>query len=594
MKKFVKYLLTIAICAVALLSSCIKEQPYELNIAQLEVAVTRADASDSEKQGDGISNAKFWVFECGELDSNGKPASVSDNAISWRFEDNLNLVGKVESVHMELPLCDEDYQNYILVAVLNTDAFGSTIDLDKDTTFTELQEALFDASNAEFWKRYPYDGDTDTDTAPDPWKMPISNWKTFTVTNDNTHPDKCYKLILPVYRAVAKSQLFVKPTSNNFTVTVTDARICSSAMPQNGAILTSNVKSGLKNNTINNGADVVYSQQGNAGDDVEVPAVVPDITYQSGADAKPLCNTYGENSALKFNPVTTASFTDYTWAGSTFIYENEAALQNNTTEYKTVPTGNNGYYMQISYQVSGDTQTYIRYVALPAVVRNHDYQVKATVDAGGELTFTVIVNEWSVEERVDLDYQNTVTVSENDRLFWDQVIADADGDRVDDTVVETNGSVKSGVLYFPSTTGQEAVCHFSLKSPVDGEWQAELVHVSGETGHFVFSDATIIVKDENGTPSELSGITGEGTSLLRGPISNGVITLKIQTAKSNAAASGGMAGREPCRVRLEITAKKKWGGAERTYRVYDLTGLYTKVNGQDVDVNYELEQIPTL
>ncbi|MBR6632131.1 MAG: hypothetical protein IKK89_09340, partial [Alistipes sp.] len=150
------------------------------------------------------------------------------------------------------------------------------------------------------------------------------------------------------------------------------------------------------------------------------------------------------------------------------------------------------------------------------------------------------------------------------------------------------------VLYFPSTTGQEAVCHFSLKSPVDGEWQAELVHVSGETGHFVFSDATIIVKDENGTPSELSGITGEGTSLLRGPISNGVITLKIQTAKSNAAASGGMAGREPCRVRLEITAKKTWGGAERTYRVYDLTGLYKEVNGQMVDVNYELEQIPTL
>ena len=589
MKKFVKHTLAIAICAAALLSSCIKEQPYELNIAQLEVAVTRADASDSEKQGDGISNAKFWVFECGELDSNGKPASVSDKAISWRFEDNLNLIGKVERVHMELPLCDEDYQNYILVAVLNTDAFGSTIDFDKDTTFTELQEALFDASNADFWKRYPYDGDTNT--APDPWKMPISNWKTFTVTNDNTHPSNCYELNLPVYRAVAKSQLFVKPTSDNFTVTVTDARICSSAMPQNGAILTSNVKSGLKNNTIN-GADV-YSQQGNAGDDVEVPAVVPDITYQSGADAKPLYNTYGENSALAFSQVTTASFTDYTWAGSTFIYENAEKLDN-TTDYKQIPTGSNGYYMEISYKVSGDTQTYTRYVALPAVVRNHDYQVRARVDAGGELTFTVIVNEWSVEDRVDLDYQNTVTVSENDRLVWETVIADADGDGNVDTALETNGSVKSGVLYFPSTTGQEAVCHFSLKSPVDGEWQAELVHVSGETGHFVFSDATIIVKDENGNESELFGITGEGTSLLRGPISNGVITLKIQTAKSNAAASGGMAGREPCRVRLEITAKKKWGGAERTYRVYDLTGLYKEVNGQMVDVNYELEQIPTL
>ena len=47
MKNFVKHTLAIAICAVALLSSCIKEQPYELKIAQLEVAVTRADASTS-------------------------------------------------------------------------------------------------------------------------------------------------------------------------------------------------------------------------------------------------------------------------------------------------------------------------------------------------------------------------------------------------------------------------------------------------------------------------------------------------------------------------------------------------------------------
>lgn len=555
MKNFVKHILAIAICAAALLSSCIKEQPYELNIAQLEVAVTRADASDSEKQGDGISNAKFWVFECGELDSNGKPASVSDNAISWRFEDNLNLIGKVEHIHMELPLCDEDYQNYILVAVLNTDAFGSTIDLDKDTTFTELQQALFDASNADFWKRYPYDGDTDT--APDPWKMPISNWKTFTVTNDNTHPSKCYELNLPVYRAVAKSQLFVKPTSDNFTVTVTDARICSSAMPQNGAILTSNVKSGLKNNTINNGADVVYSQQGNAGDDVEVPAVVPDITYQSGADAKPLYNTYGENSALAFSQVTTASFTDYTWAGSTFIYENEAALTN-TTEYKTVPTGNNGYYMEISYKVSGDTTTHTRYVALPAVVRNHDYQVKATVDAGGELTFTIEVVDW-VEENITMKYENTVTIDPNGFLKWTQL---------PNTTITDNTGIQytEQVINMTESAGQMAVCTFALQTPQYGTWHAELITVEGVSGAIAFFD-----QDGNNLGTSTSGPISwlEGDEIPTGKVVGDPRPGKliIKTVKGNYTGEGSL-GRNLVELRIYAT------GPAGVYQIPNLPGVF--------------------
>lgn len=561
MKNFVNHTLAIAICAVALLSSCIKEQPYELNIAQLEVAVTRVDESDSEKQGDGISNAKFWVFECGELDSYGKPTSVSDNAVSWRFEDNLNLVGKVEHVHMELPLCDEDYQNYILVAVLNTDAFGSTIDFDKDTTFTELQEALFDASNVDFWKRYPYDGDTDT--APDPWMMPISNWKTFTVTNDNTHPSNCYKLILPVYRAVAKSQLFVKPTSNNFTVTVTDARICSSAMPQNGAILTSNVKSGLKNNTIN-GADV-YSQQGNAGDDVAVPAVVPDITYQSGADAKPLYNTYGENSALAFSPVTTASSTDYTWAGSTFIYENEKALTD-TEGYKTEPTGNNGYYMEISYQVSGDSQIYTRYVALPAVVRNHDYQVKATVDAGGEITLNIEVVDW-VEEEIEMNYENTVTIADNGYINWTTL-----PEKSNSVAELVNGKVASGQIDLTYEDGATAKCTFALQTPQYGTWHAELRTLSGVTGNIVFVDRQS--GDVIGTSTK-GDITGENGA----PQQAELIIRNV----GNNLATGGSTGDNVVELRIYAT------GIAGVYQIPNLPGVFD-TDGNPEFAYYRLTQ----
>lgn len=563
MKNFVKHTLAIAICAAALLSSCIKEQPYELNIAQLEVAVTRADASDPKKQGDGIGNAKFWVFECGELDSNGKPTSVSDNAVSWRFEDNLNLVGKVEHVHMELPLCDEDYQNYILVAVLNTDAFGSTIDFDKDTTFTELQEALFDASSADFWKRYPSDGDTDT--APDPWKMPVSNWKTFTVTNDNTHPSYCYKLNLPVYRAVAKSQLFVKPASGNFTVTVNSASICSSAMPQNGAILTSNVKSGLKNNTINDGADVVYSQQGNAGDDVDVPAVVPDITYQSGADAKPLHNDYGENSALAFSPIT-ASATDYTWVGSTFIYENEKALPKDTEKYDAEPTGNAGYYMQISYTVSEDDAVYTKYVKLPAVVRNHDYQIKATVDAGGKMTLTILVNEWTEDQEQLIDYQNSVTVETSDMLKWTSYTSYSNTINVVPVV--------DGNIDFEGLNNGAAQCTFRLRTPIGGEWYAELVTISGDPDHFIFEKAEVTHTVEGA--SQTTTINGSNSTVISGDISDGLITLYIKTAKGNSATQNNAT--EDAVVELQISAKKTWGGRDRTYKVYGLTGLDNNAN----------------
>ncbi|MBO5696870.1 MAG: hypothetical protein J6R90_00560 [Alistipes sp.] len=552
MKNFVKHIFAFAICAAALLSSCIKEQPYELNIAQLEVAVTRADASDSEKQGDGIGNAKFWVFECGELDSNGKPTSVSDNAISWRFEDNLNLVGKVERVHMELPLCDEDYQNYILVAVLNTEAFGSTITLDKNTTFSELQQALFDASSAEFWKRYPSDGDTVA--APDPWKMPISNWKTFTVTNDNTHPSNCYELNLPVYRAVAKSQLFVKPASDNFTVTVNSASICSSAMPTNGAILTSNVKSGLTNNTIKSG--VVYSQEGNAGDDVSVPDVVPNITYTAGAAAKPLHNDYGENSALAFSPIT-ASATDYTWVGSTFIYENEEALPKDTEKYDAEPTGNAGYYMQISYTVSEDDAVYTKYVALPAVVRNHDYQVKATVNAGGEMIFNIVVNEWLVEEQV-LNYQDIATVTTDGHIKWSNLPSVAG-----QNIINASGQVESGVINLTAASGRTATFTFTLATPVTGRWIAELRTVKGDAGDIVFAD---------------------GSTVMEGDIDNIANVITIKNLSDNLAQSGGVENR----VTLHIYAKAYWGDVLRSYRVDGIIG--TLPAGVTVFTDYTIVQ----
>lgn len=560
MKNFVKHTLAIAICAAALLSSCIKEQPYELKIAQLEVAVTRADASStSQEQGDGIGNAMFWVFKCSDLDANGAPTAVLDEyAASWRVMHTVNTSTSM-TAHMELPLCDTDHQDYILVAILNTDAFGNTIKLDQYTKFADLQQALFDASSAEFWKKYPVDEEGNRT----PWKMPISNWKTFTVSNSNTHPSNCYKLNLPVYRAVAKAQLFVKPKSDNFSVTVTDAKIHSAGMPTEGAILTENTINGLENNTINGAA--VKSQQGNAGENVTSPAVYPTFPYGTLAGTRQLYNAVTADSANDFDDIT-ASSTDYTWAGSTFIYENAQVLSN-TEDYKTVPTGNNGYYMEISYQVSGDTQTYTRYVALPAVVRNHDYQVKATVDAGGEMTLTIIVNEWSVEEEELTDFQNSVTVSNDDRLRWTTVpTGNVDGDvaNTEDNIFDANttGLIPSGRIELGPNKGNNiATCQFGLRAPVGGKWYAELVLIKGKEGVITFDN---------------------GQTVISGDISNDIVTLNICTQEANNTSNSD----EDNIVELQISAKKTWGGRERTYKVYNLTGLK---DGTE-DKNYTIRQ----
>lgn len=589
MKNFVKHTLAIAICAAALLSSCIKEPEYIRSTAELSVSLTGIEDTRSETQGNLIQDAWIWAYQCTLDKENGAP-QIEDKAtpVASRYVTGLNATNQI-SVHVPMPMCSEVDgkvvpQSYLLVAVINTEAFGS-LDINANSNWGTVKNATF-AQTGAFWGSYP------KDNAPE--VMPISNWTTLTITNADTHSDNCYALNLPVYRAVAKTQLYMSK-AGDFDLQVLDAKVVANTEYSAGMLLTGNANNLDSNGNQLKGDNNEAIQQGMPSEEANPwwwsasPAVK---TADKGYQLKNSASGFTPAEITTLGNTTTPDTGVFTWVASTFLLENDNEAAYGVGAYDT-PQGE-GYNLYVKYQVDGGEPVEV-YTPLGKVVRNHDYQIKATVDAGGKMTLTVIVNEWSVEDRVDLDYQNTVTVSQNDRLQWDQVIADADGDGNVDTAVNANKMVESGVLYFPSTTGQEAVCHFSLKSPVDGEWQAELVHVSGETGHFVFSDATIKVKAEDGnTESELSGITGEGTSLLRGPISNGVITLKIQTAKSNAAASGGMAGREPCRVRLEITAKKTWGGAERTYRVYDLTGLYKVVNGQNVDVNYELEQIPTL
>ena len=388
MKKFGQ-ILTVAICLTVALVGCIKEESYKVEKALLTVDLTRGAAS-SQQQGDRIEDVMIWAFRCKLDDATGQPSEVQAGpATCWRYQQNLNTYQNI-SLHVELPICAGE-QDYIVIAVLNTKAFGEELSktLGSKTTYNELVSAVFDEKGADFWKTYP--------SGLTPELMPISNWKTMTIKSTNTHPNNCYHLTMPVYRAVAKAQLYMNTSSDKFTVTVKDAKVISKNAPVNGGVFTGNAK------TVD-GANGEKSMQGNSDEAATTPQPLGTLNYANDV-SKQMWNT--DKNDKKWNDVTVSAVAEngdvsdpYTWVGSTFLYENGAALTE--TGYDTLPTSNGGYYMQVKYDVtvSGKTESHTKYVPLPATIRNHDYTVKATVEQAvtGDLVINYVVTPWEATE----------------------------------------------------------------------------------------------------------------------------------------------------------------------------------------------------
>ena len=386
MKKFGQ-ILTVAICLTVALVGCIKEESYKVEKALLTVDLTRGAAS-SQQQGDRIEDVMIWAFRCKLDDATGQPSEVQAGpATGWRYQQNLNTYQNI-SLHVELPICAGE-QDYIVIAVLNTEAFGAMgKKLGSNTTYDELASTVFDAKDAAFWQTYPNEAGTS------PELMPISNWKTMTIKSTNTHPNNCYNLTMPVYRAVAKAQLYMNTSSDKFAVTVTDAQVISKNAPVNGGVFTGNAK------TVD-GANGEKSMQGNSDEAATTPQPLGTLNYADNV-SKQMWNTATNswsNVVVDAVAVNGDVNDDYTWVGSTFLYENGAALTE--TGYDTEPKSNGGYYMQVKYDVtvSGKTESHTKYVPLPATVRNHDYTVKATVEqaVNGHLVINYVVTEWETK-----------------------------------------------------------------------------------------------------------------------------------------------------------------------------------------------------
>lgn len=491
------YLFLTAMCLAAL-TGCIKEG-VELTEANVSMSIsTRVDLnSSSNEQGDAIGDINVWAFAC---DEDGKVSDSSDTAVAWRCISAANTHTSVD-VHLQFTTCDDDADHYYkLVAVINQAEFGAVSGISsfgRDTKYSELAGATFVAND--LMAKMPGNGAGST-----PGKMPISHWTIIKLNKDNngsTHAD-CVEVTMPVYRAVAKAQLFMAKTTNDFTLKVTEAKLTCQNLPINGVLLSALTREALES------ANPTPAWFG---------SVIP--TYES-REGWPRVhqlkyNDSSINDTDNIVEVTSYGKTDkgennYQFVGSSFMYETtEVCTQiNNTYDTESV-SKDTGYYLEIHYDIEGD-KGYQKYVAIPyAVVRNHDYQICALVDAGGKLELTLNVKEWN-DVTESWEYTDVATLAENGKLTWSntttvsdlktQYKTDADGKPTEEldyyyklvTVTNTNTNSAEGTFF--------------IQTPAGATWQA--MFASGDINSFEFVDA-----EGNSLGNTTSGNVGEQATL---------------------------------------------------------------------------------
>ncbi|MBQ5828641.1 MAG: hypothetical protein IIW45_00325 [Alistipes sp.] len=533
MKNFVKHTFAFAICAAALLSSCIKEQSYEVHELMLDANITRA--TTSSEQGDQINDVMIWAFD----------ANDSYNKVGWvEYTAPANTYKDI-TVHVPVKICGDAGSIYRLVAVINKDKFKNTVTFDSNTTYQELIAASFD--NSELLA----ENLIETNNPGNPAVMPISHWCDVPVTEADFGQHKHVEM--KVFRSVAKTHFYITKKSE-FDMDVTTLELHNGCLPTGGMVLSNSTSTALESESA---TPSWFSTNG------KIPATVSATTLVDNLITSPVAVGEGMVDSTENRDGANLDLTKYQLVGSKLIYEtNKTATV--AEGYGSV-TETSGYYYKIGYTV-GDGTEYIRYFALPQIARNHDYQVRARVDAGGQMTLTILVNEWTEDEDQVIDYQNSVTVETSDMLDWTSYTSFS---YTTDDVPVVDGNID-----FEGLNNGAAQCTFRLRTPKGGRWYAELVTISGDPDHFIFEKAEVTHTVEGA--SQTTTINGSNSTVISGDISDGLITLYIKTAKGNSATQN--SATEDAVVELQISAKKTWGGRDRTYKVYGLTGLENNAN----------------
>lgn len=535
------YLLLTAICLAAL-TGCIKED-VELTEANVTMSIsTRLDLSSvsSQEQGDAIADINVWAFAC---DADGNVTNATDPAVAWRRITTANTHTSVD-VHLQFTTCkDNQPRHYKLVAVINKEAFGTitTTDgvttFDRNTTYNQLANATFEAP-ADLMAMNPGHGPNST-----PGQMPISHWTIITLDGDNdsdddenrdTHPGECYKVSMPVYRALAKTQLLVAKSDANANVVIKNVTLGSSAYPTEGALLSA--AAGTYDEAKNTAGDLTPSdtplwyvsstsiakENKSNTDDVavttnEVDIFDPSTTNTGEVSADLTEDDHGSDDV---------DFDDYQYITSYFLYENAGG---NGGAWNTAST-NGGYYMDVTYDAGAGDKT--ERVWLPAVVRNHDIQVRALVNAGGKLELTFNVQPWT-DISTSWNYTDVVTLNENGHLKW----TTGSYEKIE-TDTETNVSTVTmkKVTSGSTTSYTNLECRFFIETPEDATWYASFV--GGDINSFEFvgansgsvgQEATLTIKAKNSTIStsqmaylDIVIVTADGRTLKSSELTNGL------------------------------------------------------------------------
>ena len=378
--KRVNYIFSIAACLAALLTSCVKEEAYTLETLNLEVNVTRA-GGESEQQGDKIEDVMIWAFR---MKSGG---AVENDAAGWRTYTPASDTYTSVTVHIPLPMC-EGSANYRLVAIINKGKFGEIVDADGeeltlngDTKYNDLINARFksDVVNASLSEAKP----------GTPAVMPVSHWTDISVNESNTHENtnniqgwQHLSVNMPVFRAVAKTQLFVA-RNNQFQLEVNEVTLVNAAAEEQGVILSQandvNSPSWFVSPTLTTGS---YNS----------PLVSSSNVYEISPDDATFI--YDDNTTIK--EAATGHGVAHYICGKV-LYETAKSCTYTDGTYQNVPTGN-GYYYKIIYKIGNNGTPQTRYVPLPPIVRNHDYQVRALIKEDGGIVVNYTVADWEQVE----------------------------------------------------------------------------------------------------------------------------------------------------------------------------------------------------
>jgi hypothetical protein len=240
--------------------------------------------------------------------------------------------------------------------------------------------------------------------------MPVSHWKDISVNKDNTHENinniqdwQHLSVNMPVFRAVAKTQLFVA-RNNQFQLEVHEVTLVNAAAEEQGVILSQandvNSPSWFVSPTLTTGS---YSS----------PLVSSSNVYNISPDDATFI--YDDNTTIK--EAATGHGVAHYICGKV-LYETAKSCTYTDGTYQNVPTGN-GYYYKIIYKIGNTGTPQTRYVPLPPIVRNHDYQVRALIKEDGGIVVNYTVADWEQVEwnlAFDAAQHTSLLPSPNDQI----------------------------------------------------------------------------------------------------------------------------------------------------------------------------------